>query len=161
MISAANDLTAATVISNRRWSPSCVHPRVLKLIGLLIVATPMLAGCIGDVTGEEEDESYGTTEDELTSCTPTEHVGDGPYNRTLPNPDDRHGNRAYRPGIDHSDPEALRWPIKHGTHLLDGLGKIRGVIPDDAVEVNYGQKKTIKGHTHVYAFYVHLEHRTC
>lgn len=76
---------------------------------------------------------------------------DGPFNCKHNNPRSDNANRYDNPSTG-SD----RWSIRDNTEMLDGLGGVRGVVRDGTVMINYGQRKQLRGRTHVYAFAVTL-----
>ncbi len=76
---------------------------------------------------------------------------DGPFNCKLNNPSSQNANR-----YDNPETGSDRWTLDAGTELLDGLGNVRGVVSDRTVMINFGQRKTLRGAVHVYAFAVGL-----
>jgi hypothetical protein len=73
----------------------------------------------------------------------------GPFNCFLPNPIRRDRNRAVNPATDTN-----LWPIAPNTEIFDGIGGKRGTVTSTAIKINYGQRKTLLGAPHVYAFSV-------
>jgi hypothetical protein len=81
--------------------------------------------------------------------TPDRHVRD-PFNQRLPSAPGDAGNRLGRRG------RVRLHRIAPGTHLYDGAGNDRGVIADERVPFNYGQRTSFGGAPHLYAFAVRL-----
>ncbi|MBL8678086.1 MAG: hypothetical protein JNK05_02930 [Myxococcales bacterium] len=76
---------------------------------------------------------------------------DGPFNCKHNNPRSANANR-----YDNPETGSDRWAIRDNTEMLDGLGGVRGVVRDSTVMINFGQRKELRGRTHVYAFAVGL-----
>jgi hypothetical protein len=88
----------------------------------------------------DEGEASGTESDAIRSCK-------GPFDCKLPNHNAASTNRATDPANG-----TARWPILPGTVLYDGFGHPRAAVAENAVYLNYGQRKQIQGTTYVYAF---------
>jgi hypothetical protein len=71
----------------------------------------------------------------------------GPFNCVLPNPEASERNRITNPANG-----TKNWPIAAGTDIVDGIGGKRGTVTAPTIQINYGQRKTLLGAPHVYAF---------
>ncbi len=144
----------------------------LRLLAL-VLAVFGVAACSGGDAGSDYDTDYdhdddvdfaSTEEQELKSgvsgkefkcpghagidCTCTTSL----FNCELPNTQ-KGRNRFLTPT------GGATWALTPGTELRDGAGNVRGIVPEAAVMINYGQRKTLRGQSgvptpHVYAFAV-------
>lgn len=73
----------------------------------------------------------------------------GPFDCYLPNPAGTNRNRVTNP-LDGTD----LFPLAPNTDIVDGMGNLRGQVTSTKIMINYGQRKTLLGAPHVYAFAV-------
>jgi hypothetical protein len=106
-------------------------------------ASPPAAGRPNDADGEPapgelaDDPKYNATD-----CA-------GPFTCVLPNPAPGDRNRIVNPKTGTNE-----WPLAPDTEIFDGLGGKRGTVTSPTIKINYGQRKTLLGAPHVYAFAV-------
>jgi len=118
-----------------------------------------MAGDVSDMDGDEAALPDAPSEDGTSvsveavyrrSCTRGAD-SNGPYNQRLDNPGSHNANRYDHPGTSND-----LWSLAAGTTLYDGLGNARGTVSSRSVKINFGQRKTLRGAAHVYAFAVYL-----
>lgn len=117
--------------------------------------TACMAGDVSDMDGDDAPLPDALSED--GTATSVEAVyrractrgadANGPYNNRLDNPGSHNANRYDHPGTADD-----RWSIAPNTTLYDGAGNARGVVSARTTQINFGQRKTLRGAPHVYAF---------
>lgn len=81
------------------------------------------------------------------------------FDQRLPTGPGQDGNRLVNPKTGKTGFSINQdlFKSKDGVRMVDGEGKDRGRLIESPVKINYGQRKTINGEPHVYAFATHIK----
>lgn len=111
-------------------------------LSLVAAVALLLVGCVAPEMETEHEASEMTTSELNPGCVESN------FNCKLPDHafDEKDRNRFFTPDGN------IKWKIKPGTTALDGQGNVVGAVTSSTIEINYGQRKSIKGAPHVFGF---------